>query len=207
MRAMPLPFPLIFLGLFIGLAVVRACHRPQKPVERAAAPPLPDRLRSTLSALLSGVVIVFGFHHVFGLFPWFAAFAVTLPNWLRWSGVAGAVGSLLMLHQVHRDLGESFSVRLQVHQDLALVTNGWYARIRHPMYSALCGFFLCASVVAANVLVAGPALGIAAILVVRTGPEERMMAAHFGAVYDEYCGRTGRLWPRFRGVTPQTRRR
>ena len=201
------PFPLIFLGLFIGLAVIRACHRPRQPVERAAAPPLPDRVRSVLSGLLSGAVIVFGFHHVFGLFPWFASWAVPLPAAVRCFGVVGAVGSLIMLHQAHRDLGESFSVRLQVHDELALVTNGWYARIRHPMYSALCGFFLSASLVAANLLVAVPALGIAAILVSRTGPEERMMAAHFGTVYEDYCARSGRLWPRFGRVTPQTRRR
>jgi protein-S-isoprenylcysteine O-methyltransferase Ste14 len=151
-----------------------------------------------LSGLLSAVVIVFGFHHVFGLFPWFAQFALGIPDWLRWIGFAGAASSLLMLLQVHRDLGESFTVRLLVHDGHALVTNGWYARIRHPMYSALCAFFLTASLVAANLLVAVPALGIAGILAWRTGPEERMMEAHFGQAYRDYQSRTGRLWPLIR---------
>lgn len=101
-----------------------------------------------------------------------------------------------MLHQVHRDLGDAFSVQLLVRQNHALVTNGWYARIRHPMYSALCAFFVSSSLVAANLLILVPALALAGVLCSRTGVEERMMEAHFGDAYRRYREHTGRLWPR-----------
>jgi len=196
--------PLIFLALFIGLAIIRAIYQRNAPHgEASQAGRGLDRIRIALSVLLSSVVIVYGFHHVFGLFPWFAAFALPFPVWLRWIGVAGAAASLIMLHQVHRDLGEAFSVRLLVREDHPLITNGWYARIRHPMYSALAGFFLSASLVAAHALILGPAVAIVAILCARTGTEEHMMEAHFGAEYRRYQARTGRLWP---PLTPRTRR-
>jgi len=153
--------------------------------------------------VLSCVVVVYGFHHVFGLFPWVAGAEFALPSWLRWIAVAGAAASLVMLDQVHRDLGESFSVRLLVQEDQILVTNGWYARIRHPMYSALGSFFLLACLVSANVLVILPAVCLAMILAARTGQEEKMMEAHFGEDYRRYQAQTGRLWPR---ITPRMRR-
>ena len=199
--------PLIFLGLFIGLAVIRAIHQRTTPSGEASQAQQTgrawDRVRIALSGLLSLVVVIYGFHHVFGLFPWFAAMALPVPAWLRWIGAAGAVASLVMLHQVHRDLGVAFSVRLLVREDHPLITNGWYARIRHPMYSALAGFFLSASLVAAHALILGPCVAIAAILCARTGAEERMMEAHFGEEYRRYQDRSGRLWPR---LTPRTRR-
>lgn len=196
--------PITFLCLFVSLALLRALHQ-RRPVE-----PSPegrtrfsregnqlDWIRRGLTAFLSSMVVIYGFHHVFGFFPWFAHGAVPFPAWVRWMGAAAAVASLVMLHQVHRDLGEAFSVRLLVRENHPLVTNGWYARIRHPMYSALGAFFLSSSVVAAHLLIAVPALAIVAVLCARTGAEERMMEAHFGEAYRRYRDGTGRLWPRF----------
>ena len=202
--------PIVFLGLFVSLAALRSLH--QRPAAKRLAPATAhvsgegrwlDWIRKGLTAFLSLAVVIFGFHHVFGLFPWFASFELPFPSWTRWLGVVGSLASLAMLHKVHRDLGEAFSVQLLLRENHVLVTNGWYARIRHPMYSALCAFFLASSLVAANLLITVPALAIAGVLCARTGVEERMMEAHFGDTYRRYREETGRLWPR---VTPRTRK-
>jgi len=38
--------------------------------------------------------------------------------------------------RTHKDLGRNWSVTLEVREQHALVTNGVYSRVRHPMYSA-----------------------------------------------------------------------
>ena len=40
-------------------------------------------------------------------------------------------------------------------------------------------------------------LPFAILYVLRVGKEEAMMRVHFGAAYDEYQSRTGRLFPKF----------
>ncbi|MBU6300847.1 MAG: isoprenylcysteine carboxylmethyltransferase family protein [Verrucomicrobia bacterium] len=196
--------PITFLGLFVSLAVLRAVHQCRgkdagapDPAQVSPEGGRLDRIRRVLTACLSCLVVIHGFHHVFGLFPWFARGGLPVPEPVRWLGCAGAVAALVMLHQVHRDLGRAFSVRLLVRENHPLVTNGWYARIRHPMYSALGAFFLCASLVAAHAWIAILAAGIVAVLCARTGAEERMMEAHFGETYRRYRENTGLLWPRF----------
>ncbi len=202
--------PVIFLGLFVSLAVLRALHQ-RRPLQTNGIPSAHvhlegrrlDSIRRLLTALLSLAVIIFGFHHVFGLFSWFASFSLPFPSWIRWLGSLGALASLAMLHQVHCDLGEAFSVQLLVRENHPLVTNGWYARIRHPMYSALCAFFVSSSLVAANLLILAPAVALAAVLCSRTDVEERMMEAHFGDAYRRYRAHTGRLLPK---LTRQTQK-
>ncbi len=51
-------------------------------------------------------------------------------------GVAMAVG-LWLFWRSHADLGESWSVTLELNADHRLVTRGVYRLVRHPMYSAI----------------------------------------------------------------------
>lgn len=74
-----------------------------------------------------------------------------------------------------------------------LVTNGIYARVRHPRYVqlliALTGYALIANHLASYVVVALWFPGIHVIVSL----EEKELRAHFGQVYDDYC----RKVPRF----------
>lgn len=116
-----------------------------------------------------------------------------------------AAGSLVLVvglwlfHRTHADLGANWSARLQIVEAHRLVTSGIYGRIRHPMYLSLLLYGLGQALVVSN-WVAGPCGLTGAILLfaIRVGPEERMMRERFGAEYDAYATKTGRIIPRFR---------
>lgn len=127
---------------------------------------------------------------------WLGRFAVRLPPWLRWVGGGFALASLALLVWVHHTLGRYWSVNLELAGDHALVTAGPYARVSHPMYSALFGFLAGLSLLAASGLIALPSAAAIIILARRMPREEAMMAGRFGDEYRRYRERTGRLMPR-----------
>ena len=116
---------------------------------------------------------------------------------------ATAIGALLQLPYLwlfwrsHADLGRNWSVGLEVHDAHALVTNGIYAQIRHPMYAAIWISALAQPLLIHN-WIAGlfvvPAF--AAMWFLRVPREEALMRERFGADWDAYCARSGQLWPR-----------
>jgi len=201
--------PVVFLGLFVVFALLRAAHtrpvpRPEAAGEGSRVGQTADRLRLLGSAALAVLVTLYGFWHVFGLFPWLGNFHLPLPDPARWVAAVAAAASLAALHHVRRDLGDAFRVTLTLGADHELVTHGWYQRVRHPMYAALTAYFLTATLVSANGLLFGLGVLLSGLLRLRTGQEEQMLAAHFGEAYRRYQDRTGRYLPRF---IPRTRTR
>jgi len=81
----------------------------------------------------------------------------------------------------------------------ALVTNGVYARIRHPLYAAY-----LAALLAALLAVPHPAMvatligGWVAMSLTARREEFRLGASPLGHEYGAYMRRTGRFWPRWR---------
>ena len=121
--------------------------------------------------------------------------AFAAPDWLRWAGVGLGITSLGLFAWTHAVLGRFWSSTLQLRAGHRLITVGPYARVRHPMYSAILGWLMSLGLVAANwtsfVLAALGTL----IVLIRIRREERMMLQHFGDEYREYIKRTGRLLP------------
>jgi len=80
-----------------------------------------------------------------------------------------------------------------------LLTEGIYARMRHPRYVqlliALIGYALFANYLAAYLAVALWVPGVYLIALL----EEKELRARFGALYDEYCRKVPRFLPRLRG--------
>lgn len=80
-----------------------------------------------------------------------------------------------------------------------LITEGIYARIRHPRYVqllvALFGYALIANYLAAYLAVALWVPGIYVIVVL----EEKELRAHFGDSYDDYCRKVPRFLPKLKG--------
>ena len=103
---------------------------------------------------------------------------------------------LCLFHRSHADLGDNWSFTLQVREGHRLVTSGIYARIRHPMYSAIYMVAIAQVFLVPN-CVAGPAMLVAftAMVVLRVEAEERMMIDTFGDEYLAYARRTKRLIP------------
>lgn len=80
-----------------------------------------------------------------------------------------------------------------------LVTEGIYARIRHPRYVqlliALSGYALIANYLAAYLAVALWVPGIYVITLL----EEKELRAHFGDAYADYCRKVPRFVPKLKG--------
>ncbi len=113
-----------------------------------------------------------------------------------WIGVAIMAAGLWLFYRSHADLGINWSITLQVRENHKLVTSGVYARIRHPMYTAMFLGAVCQILILPN-WIAGPAylVGFGLLYVLRVAAEERMMLERFGAEYEAYMRRSGRLIP------------
>ena len=122
-------------------------------------------------------------------------FAFPAPAWLRWTGVGLGISSVGLFAWTHVVPGKYWSPYLQLRPVHRLITAGPYARIRHPMYSAIVGWMMSLGLVAANwiPLVCGALCAIQFILRIRG--EEKMMLQQFGDEYRQYMKRTGRLLP------------
>ncbi len=115
---------------------------------------------------------------------------------LSYLGIAAGVICLWLFYRTHRDLGQNWSVSLDLRESHTLVTTGVYALVRHPMYT---GFWLMAL---AQVLllpnwIAGPAglVGFGILYFGRVQREEEMMITAFGDEYRAYMRRTARVVP------------
>lgn len=117
--------------------------------------------------------------------------------WMGWIGTALLVLCLVLFHISHRQLGKNWSVTLEIRERHQLVTDGLYRYVRHPMYTSFWLWAIAQAFLIPN-FVAGFAglVGVGLLYFYRVGREEELMRRTFGAEYDEYASRTGRVIPR-----------
>jgi protein-S-isoprenylcysteine O-methyltransferase Ste14 len=139
-----------------------------------------------------------------GVIP--AFYAITgAPRWANyppraWAVVVGAIiyaGALWLFRRSHKDLGKNWSITLEIRDQHRVVSNGVYALVRHPMYSAFWLMGLGQAFLLPN-WIAGLAglVGFSVLFFLRVDKEERMMLETFGEEYRAYMGRTKRVIPR-----------
>ena len=112
-------------------------------------------------------------------------------------GAVAMLAGLWLFRRSHVDLGDSWSVTLELNADHRLVTNGLYRLVRHPMYSSFLVLGVGQALLVAN-WIAGLS-GLASVLLliaVRLPREEAMMIEQFGDRYRDYRKRTGAVLPR-----------
>jgi protein-S-isoprenylcysteine O-methyltransferase Ste14 len=122
---------------------------------------------------------------------WLAWFALSeqdesrlgLPAWVRWIGLAVTLGGVVLA------IGALAQLRA-LENTTVLVTTGFFAKLRHPMYLAFMGWFVAWPVYRdAAISVCMGALGIMAVAYWRKN-EERALSLQFGQAYREYQRRT-----------------
>ena len=133
---------------------------------------------------------------VYILSPWLDFANYNLPLWLNILGAVLLIPTAVLFYRSHNDLGQNWSVSLEIREEHSLVTNGIYNYVRHPMYSAIFLWTICQGLLLQN-YIAGLSgfLGFGLLYLFRVGREEKMMEKEFGAQYREYKKNTKRLIP------------
>jgi protein-S-isoprenylcysteine O-methyltransferase Ste14 len=151
------------------------------------------REKILLTCSFTGLGIIPFFYVISGR-PRFAEY--TFQPAMAWLGLAVFVASLWLFYRVHRELGRNWSDSLEVREQHALVTDGLYRYVRHPMYTAFFMWAVAQALLLPN-WIAGPAglVGFGTLFLFRVGREEQMMLDSFGDDYRAYMKRTARLIP------------
>lgn len=171
---------------------------------------------------LSGVVPEQGLERFLWLFfvplvaawialPWLAAFRdaglLAVPEmargggWLvlRFAAALAAVALLVATIRCWRRMGRHWKMAVTPGEKQVLITDGPFARVRHPIY----GYQILLMLASLGVVPTLPMLAIALVHVVlmatKARNEERFLRGVHGRDYEAYAARTGRFFPRLSG--------
>ena len=122
---------------FIGLVVyfwIRHCFINRTKTEKRAVRRV-DAIEKILLGIMFLAVLLLPVVYLFTPLLSFADYH--LPWFIRWSGAAVMVASLWLFWRSHVDLGQNWSVSLEIRENHELVSNGVYRLVRHPMYASI----------------------------------------------------------------------
>ncbi len=130
---------------------------------------------------------------------WFSFAEISRPDWLGFTGFAILIFGNWMLWKAHKDLGRHWSSTVQIKSEQALVTQGIYQILRHPIYTAHILWGLDQALMLPNWLAGWMSLPlIILVFVLRIPNEEKMMVEQFGDEYRNYMENTGGLFPKIK---------
>jgi protein-S-isoprenylcysteine O-methyltransferase Ste14 len=189
--------------LRVGAMVVRARHRQHRDVGV-----IPERAAERAMWLVLVPVVL-----AWCTLPWLALGQVqgwrAVPSFalqsgyaaLRWVFALVAVACLVLTIDCWRRMGRNWRMDIS-DRNTALVTEGLFARIRHPIYA----FSIVMMVATAAVLPSAAMLVVAVIHIVLMNVKARNEEAHLarlhGEAYARYVQRTGRFFPAFAARNP-----
>ena len=194
-------FRILFLVLLAGVMGMRIYFMLR--VRQARERVMPDREaiqregKVTFAArvVLFFLLIAFLMLYIFNV-SWMEVLSVPFPGWLRWLGFFLGLASLAFWIWAQAALGKEWSPQLQLREEHHLASTGPYARVRHPIYTAMFGYGTSLALVTANWVFIGLAVLVIAGLIARVPREEQMMIEEFGEEYKAFMLRTGRFFPR-----------
>jgi len=188
------PWNIVFLVgfiIYVGIRGVfeRRTRGNEKVVRRL------DALEKTLLVVVAVGSLILPVLYLFT--PWLSFADYRLPAIMPSCGAVLMVAALWLFYRSHSDLGQNWSVTLELRKDHQLIRNGVYRSIRHPMYSSIFLWDLAQGLLLQNWLAGWTALVTFALMYfVRMPREESLMSEFFGREYRDYMRQTGRLVPR-----------
>lgn len=118
------------------------------------------------------------------------------PGAVAVAGVALAVAGIAFALWAMATLGEHYDLTLEVHRAHAVVRDGPYGIVRHPIYTGLAIHSLGAILATGNLVFAlGTLLVTFPIFVLRARAEERLLRAELRGDYDAYAREVPMLIP------------
>lgn len=157
--------------------------------------------------LLLKLRTIFGIPFYLGVLVWTFApklmqwSAAEFPLWLRWLGLALAALAITLNLWSHktlsRNLGADFDPAMRLLKVPALVKEGPYAAMRHPIYLAFLLMQFSVLFLTANWLIGLSGIAIIILVIaIRIPEEEKMLTEQFGDEYAKYMLQTGALLPK-----------
>ena len=128
---------------------------------------------------------------------WMAPSSMSLPVWVRWTGVGVIALGCGLLVWTFRCLGRNLTDTVVTRQEHTLVVHGPYRVIRHPLYGSAALLTTAIALITANWFFAVTGVVLLCLLIIRTRTEEANLVARFGDAYRRYMEQTGRFLPRF----------
>jgi protein-S-isoprenylcysteine O-methyltransferase Ste14 len=134
---------------------------------------------------------------VYILTQWLDFANYQIPIWASYLGITILAVSLWLFWRAHADLGENWLLSLQIRKDHALITEGMFHYIRHPMYSSLWLWCIAQTFLLQNWIAGWIGLLVfLPVYIFRVRLEEQMMVDYFGDTYRSYMKKTRRIIPR-----------
>lgn len=198
-------YQILFIGIYALFFSVRGYYRFVKPKRTETETGIEERKAFGKAEAVITIAILgyFGSIILYMLnLSWFAWSQIpAYPEFVRWVGVVLALPNIPLLAWIHRILDRQYSPCLQIKESHSLISDGPYARVRHPMYTVLIAFSFGMSLLTANFLIIGFAILLMVPFPFVARKEEQMMLETFGDEYSEYMKQTGRFLPRMQKNT------
>lgn len=190
------PWHLVFFAGFVVFYWIRHVFINRTKLEKKVVRRMDGLEKALLAGMAPGTLLL----PLLYLFtPWLSFADYTLPPALPWLGAVMMAVSLWLFWRSHADLGQNWSVSLELRDRHELVSSGIYRSIRHPMYASIWLWALAQGMLLHNWLAGWSVVpAFAAMYFLRVPREEALMCEQFGDQYRDYMRRTGRLWPRWR---------
>lgn len=126
-------------------------------------------------------------------------FVAATPTYaaLRWAAAVCAVMCLALTAKCWRRMGSDWRMAVSDTQKSALITDGLFARVRHPIYALQMLLMMCSALIVPTVPMLVIAILHLILMNLKARNEERHLLKVHGARYEAYLRRTGRFFPRF----------
>ncbi len=159
--------------------------------------------------LLLNLRTIFGVPFYLGVLVWtfvpsFMKWSyIPFPVWVRWAGLALGLFAIVINAWGHKTLSQKLSAdfdpALRLMKVPALVTEGPYTRMRHPIYFAFLLMQIAVLFLTSNWFIGFCGLAIIiSVIAIRVPEEERLLIEQFGDEYRNYIRHTGSLFPKLR---------
>ncbi|MEM1134424.1 MAG: protein-S-isoprenylcysteine O-methyltransferase [Bacteroidota bacterium] len=187
-------FKLCYMAIMVVTSVIRWPHQKRNKNNQIANDQKSSLEKSLLFAVSLGMMLL-PLLYIFSPILVFADYS--LPIWAQAMGILLSIPSLWLFYRSHKDLGQNWSVSLEVREGHTLVTAGIYKYVRHPMYTAIWLWVFAQPFLLTN-FIAGLSgiITFGLLYFFRVNSEEQMMLKQFGEQYKNYMQQTNRLIPK-----------
>ena len=133
-----------------------------------------------------------------GAVPALPALALREPAFaaLRWVAALVAVIALAGTIRCWLRMGSDWRMDVGLERKTDLITDGLFARVRHPIYAFSILLMLCSVAIVPTLPMTLIAAVHIVLMILKARNEERHLCALHGDAYAQYLRRTGRFFPR-----------